>query len=295
VLGTAGIQSEASIANVITEISKSVTKEGALIRKGDKQELGRLLARVIVGPDQTSAEKAPVPSSFGAKYKPVDKKKNPIPVSVPTMRRAPYKPIPIPIIPKIPTHPPRIDELQYTERLSRERIDVIVSNVSENFLTEEEMALLLWVLFQNEEAIAFEDSERGTYKPEYYPDYVMETIPHIPWRLPPIRIAESIKGEMIQMLKNQMDNGNLEPSTASYRSRVFAIQKPHNKGLRIVHDLQPLNAVSIQDSMLPPNVSEFAEGFIGHAILYMGPWMYIWDTIIGLSTQTHGHSLHVKC
>ena len=121
------------------------------------------------------------------------------------------------------------------------------------FLSSEEADLLFWVVSQNEEAIAFDDSERGTYKREYFPDYVMEVVEHEPWRLPPIRIPESIREEVTQMLQNQLDNGNLEPSTASYRSRIFTVQKPNGKGLRIVHDLQPLNEVSVQDAMLPPN------------------------------------------
>ena len=63
-----------------------------------------------------------------------------------------------------------------------------------------------------------------------------------------------------------MDNGNLETSTASYQSCIFTVQKPHGKGLHIVHDLQPLNAVSVQNAMLPPNVQEFAEAFTGYAV-----------------------------
>jgi hypothetical protein len=182
------------------------------------------------------------------------------------MRREPYKPIPVPTLPKFPTHPPPVDQYPYSKRVTKERLDLILSNVTPNFLSPDEIALLLWVVSQNEEAIAFDDSERGTYSSEYFPDYIMEVVEHTPWRLPPIRIAESIRDEVIQMLQNQLDNGNLEPSTASYRSRMFTVQKPHGKGLRIVHDLQPLNAVSVQDAMLPPNVQEFADAFTGYSV-----------------------------
>ncbi|HZZ17678.1 MAG TPA: hypothetical protein VFE08_17165, partial [Candidatus Sulfotelmatobacter sp.] len=202
---------------------------------------------------------------FGSKYKRVDVKKMPVPVSMPPMKREPYKPIPIPIIPDLPAYPPPLDNLSYTPRLSEERIQQIIRNIPEGFLSNSELALLLWVAMQNEDAIAFDDSERGTYKSEYFPDYVMETIPHYPWQERPIRIPESIKGEIIGMLKGQVQNGNLEPSTSSYRSRVFAVKKPKG-GWRVVHDLQPLNEVSVQDAMLPPNVSDFAESFIGYSV-----------------------------
>jgi len=200
-----------------------------------------------------------------AKYKPVSKKKNPVPVSVPVMKREPYKPMPQPITPELPTHPPLPHDFHYTKRLTPERVEIIINNIPKGFLSDDEIGLLLWVIRQNEIAIAFDDSERGTYKREYFPDYVMETVPHVPWRLPPIRIPDAIVDEITAMLENQIANGNLEESTSSYRSRVFAVQKPKG-GYRVVHDLQPLNEVSVQDSLLPPNVTEFAESFMGHAI-----------------------------
>ena len=152
---------------------------------------------------------------------------------------------------------------------------IILKNIPQNFLSNDELSLLFWVVAQNEKAIAFDDSERGTYKNTYFPDYVMETIPHEPWRLPPIRIAESIKEEVTQMLRNQMDNGNLEVSTASYRSCIFTVQKPHGKGLRIVHDLQPLNAVSVQDAH--PMYRSLQKPL--WATPYMERWTCIPDTI----------------
>lgn len=252
-----------SMTNIISDICRIISgNKGSAIEKGEEERLGQVLSQLIIG----YAKKNPILSGFGGKYKPVAKKKNPVPISVPLMKREPYKPIPIPILPKFPTHPPSIKKFPYTKRITKERLEVLLRNIPPGFLSKAELALLLWVVSKNEEAIAFEDNERGTYKRKYFPDYVMETIPHLPWRLPPIRIAESIKDEVIQMLQNQMDNGNLETSTASYRSRIFTVQKPHGKGLRIVHDLQPLNAVSIQDAMLPPNVQEFAEAFTGHSI-----------------------------
>lgn len=144
-------------------------------------------------------------------------------------------------------------------------MELIVAGIQPGFLSEDEISLLMWVLRQNENAIAFDDSERGCFKQKYFPDYIIETVPHIPWAIRPLRVPESVKEEMNDMLRDQKESGNLETSESSYRSRMFVVQKPKG-GLRIVHDLQPLNLVSVQDVMLPPNVSEFAEDFIGYAI-----------------------------
>ena len=152
------------------------------------------------------------------------------------MRRQPYKPMPHPVIPPLPTHPPPLEVFPYTQRLMPERIQLLVDKIPKDFLTDNEILLLLWVVAQNESAPAFEDSERSTYKHKYFPDYVMETVPHHPWQLPPIRIPDSIKSDVMTLIENQLKNHNLEYSTSSYRSCVFAVKKPHGS-LCIVHDL----------------------------------------------------------
>ena len=59
------------------------------------------------------------------------------------------------------------------------------------------------------------------------------------------------------------DLGTYEPSSSSYRSRWFTVLKKNGK-LRIVHDLQPLNAITIRDSAVPPFTEQLAESFGGH-------------------------------
>jgi hypothetical protein len=144
-------------------------------------------------------------------------------------------------------------------------VQMILNNLDQDFLSDEEQNLLFWVLSQNEPAVAFDDSDCGRFKSEYFPDYIMETVPHTPWQLPPIRIHDAIKEEVTHMLKNQLHSGNISYSTSSYRSRMFVVIKPKG-GLRSVYDLRNLNKVSVQDAMLPPNVSEFADAFVGYSI-----------------------------
>ena len=59
-----------------------------------------------------------------------------------------------------------------------------------------------------------------------------------------------------------------EPSDASYRSQWFCVKKK-NGSLRIVHDLQPLNAVTICNAAVPPFVDQFIEGMAARACYSM--------------------------
>ena len=127
------------------------------------------------------------------------------------------------------------------------------------------MELLIDVMMQYEKAIAFMDLERGTFSRNYYPDYVIQTVLHQPWQRKPIRLPQSRREEVIKIMKEQMASGKYEPSSASYRSTFFAVEKKGG-ALRVVHDLQPLNAVTIRDATLPPRVDSMIESFSGRAV-----------------------------
>ena len=233
------------------------------VSQQDEETTGMILAASIC--QHKTKRNARTINAMGAKYKPVAKKKRPVPVSMPILKRQPYKPLPVPVLPSFPVHPPRIEDFMYTSRLTKERVDIILGNMDADFLSEDERRLIFWVLTQNEQAVAFEDRERGQFSKKYFPDYIMETVPHTPWQLPPIPIPRAIKTEVEKLLRDQFESGNLERSYSSYRARMFTVKKPSG-GLRIVWDLQELNKYSVQDAMLPPNISEFAESFVGHSI-----------------------------
>ena len=74
-----------------------------------------------------------------------------------------------------------------------------------------------------------------------------------------------------------------ELSAAAYRSCWFCMLKQDGKMLRLVHDLQPLNAVTIWDSSVPPFVEHLAESFGGYTVYSM----------MDLFTGYDQHLLHV--
>ena len=66
-------------------------------------------------------------------------------------------------------------------------------------------------------------------------------------------------------MKEQMSSRKYESSSVSYHSTFFTMEKKDG-ALRVVHDLQPLNAVTVRDAMLPPRVDNMIKSFTGHTV-----------------------------
>jgi hypothetical protein len=114
----------------------------------------------------------------------------------------------------------------------------------------------------NEEALAFEDKDRGMLKESYFSDYIMPTVLHTPWEFKNIPIPPGIRDKVIELLKAKVETGVYEASQSSYRCRWFCVLKKNGK-LRIIHNLQLLNKVSIRDAGLLPILDDFVEPFAG--------------------------------
>ncbi|RDB15415.1 hypothetical protein Hypma_004284, partial [Hypsizygus marmoreus] len=193
-----------------------------------------------------------------------DRKVRPVPSYMPEAATQEFKPVIIPQLPPLSLNPLPLDEFVPTRRLTRERLDMILTSVPAGFLQPREIDLLVDILKNRDQALAFDDSERGTFSPEYFPDYEIPVIEHTPWVQDPIRIPKAIEDEVRTILIAHENAGKYEPSTASYRSRIFAVAK--KGGIRVVADVQELNRVTVRDSGLPPRVDDFAESFVGCVI-----------------------------
>src|SRR5258708_1157945 len=106
------------------------------------------------------------------------------------------------------------------------------------------------------------DLECGTFSQSYYPDYVIRTVPHQPWWQKLIQLPQSRCEEVIHIMKEQMSSRKYEPSSASYCLTFFTVEKKGG-ALRVVHNLQPLNTVTVQDATLPPHINNMIESFSG--------------------------------
>jgi molybdopterin-biosynthesis enzyme MoeA-like protein len=64
----------------------------------------------------------------------------------------------------------------------------------------------------------------------------------------------------MELLKQKVEMGILEPSSAPYLNRWFTVPKK-NETLRFLQDLQPVNKVTIRNGGVGPTIDEFAEAF----------------------------------
>src|SRR5271168_4507506 len=124
------------------------------------------------------------------------------------------------------------------------------------------------VLCNNKMGLAWDQSEKGRFRDDYLSPVVIPTIEHVPWahRQPPI--SPGIHDKVLKLIQSKIDSSVYEPSNSSYQSKWFCVAKK-NGSVRIVHDLQPLNAVTIRDAATLPYVEHFAEQSAGRSIYTM--------------------------
>jgi hypothetical protein len=183
------------------------------------------------------------------KYKPVDKKivlvKTTLPDGYRIIRRA--HPNPLGDMPTLPTHPPdfspgRIYTLEWYEQHNAN---------PDGFLWPDKVKLVHHLVRVQEDAFAWTELEKGKFKDEYFAPILIPTIKHVPWVLRNIPILPGIYSKVIDIIRDKIALGVYEDSNASYRSRWFCVPKKDGMSLRLVHDLQPLNQVTIRDSAVP--------------------------------------------
>lgn len=196
-------------------------------------------------------------------YKPVHRKVRPVPTTLPESARV-TRQIPEDPLLTLPSLSPNPPEFIPTEKLTEERMKIF--GLEDNtFLQPEEVKLFKEVIRLNEPAWAFKEKERSSFRDDYFTPYVIPVVEHVPWAERNMRIPPGILDQVIALLKEKIDAGVYEPSQSSYRSRWFCVLKKSGD-LRIVHDLQPLNKVTIKDAGLPPNLDEYVEVFAGSSV-----------------------------
>ncbi|KAJ3536315.1 hypothetical protein NMY22_g6081 [Coprinellus aureogranulatus] len=179
---------------------------------------------------------------------------------------------PLKDMPELSTRPM---DFEPTGRYTQERMEAMDKAHSGEFLQPEERKLLHEFMMKHNEGFAWDDSERGRFKPEYFPPVEIPTIPHTPWVLKNIPIPPGLYDKVCEIIKQKIDAGVYEPSNSSYRSRWFCVLKKDGESLRLVHSLEPLNAVTIAHSGIPPATEELASKFAGRSCggcldLYVG-------------------------
>ena len=212
--------------------------------------------------------------STGTKYKKVADKVKPVLGNLDEKFRIirEIKGDPLATLPVLPTHPP---DFVPTGRYTEERKKAMDKLHKGTFLWPEERKLLHHFVGVHNEAFAWDDTERGSFKSEYFPPIVIPTVAHVPWVLKNRPVPPGLYNRICDLIKQKIDAGVYEPSNSSYRSRWFCVLKKDGESLRIVHSLEPLNKVTIAHSGVPPATEDLAAKFAGRACggcldLYVG-------------------------
>jgi hypothetical protein len=204
-----------------------------------------------------------LPSYAVRKYKRVENKVRPVATTTPADARVTRRWIddPLEMIPHVTPNPGPFLPMG---RLTQARWDTLKIG-KDGFLWPEEVKLAAHILRLNNHALAWEDSERGRLRRDMFPDVKIATIEHIPWAERPIPVPPGIKNEFMELIQNKLSTGVYEPSNSAYRSKIFTVTKKQGT-IRIVHDLQKLNSLTIKDAGLPPAVEQFAKWYAGKSI-----------------------------
>ncbi|KAJ7194444.1 hypothetical protein GGX14DRAFT_306776, partial [Mycena pura] len=168
----------------------------------------------------------------------------------------------------LPINPPDWRSLKFGTRITRDRLEAMLAKIKPNTLTESETNLIAYVVIAREYAFAWNFAEKGFFSREYYPDYEYPVIEHTPWQKPPITIPYALLPDVCKVIDDGERDGRFEPTVSSYRCAMFPVAKKPGSDppIRIILNLEPLNAVTIQDAAMVDNINEFAESFVGYAI-----------------------------
>lgn len=207
------------------------------------------------------------------KYKPVALKTKPVMGELPDKFRIVRNIIGDPLA-DLPTLSPDPPKFIPTGRYTQERKDLF-DKANPGFLWPAERDLLHHFMMLHQDGFAWDDSERGHFREDFFPPVDIPVIPHTPWVLRNIPIPPGIYDAVCKLLKRKIDAGVFEPSNSSYRSRWFCVAKKDGVSLRIVQSLEPLNKVTIQHSGVPPFTEQIIDHFCGRACgsmmdLYVG-------------------------
>ena len=128
------------------------------------------------------------------KYKPIDHKVRPVPSYMPNPQGQVLKRVIIPDLSPLPFTVPALTDFVPTECITQEHLELMLKTIPKDFLLPREIDLLVFILRNCKQSIAFKDAERGTFSCKYFPDYEIPVIEHTPWVQAPIQIPKAIEG-----------------------------------------------------------------------------------------------------
>ncbi|CAD6928239.1 unnamed protein product, partial [Tilletia caries] len=147
------------------------------------------------------------------------------------------------------------------------------------FLHDDEKEALIKVTLHHEMAFSFDRSEKGLLKATYADPYQIRTVSHEPWIGKTIPFPKSRIKEIRDIYAEQIEAGDIEPADGPYVTPHFFVAKK-NGAIRKVVDMSALNAVTIRDANVPPNLNDFCEALSGRVCYGSGDGHSFFDQIV---------------
>jgi hypothetical protein len=154
---------------------------------------------------------------------------------------------------------PKFSTLTKGTRLTDERVALTQIGID---LLPQEKELLMQVLYNREAVLSWDFSEIGKVRSAVAVPQQIRTVPHTAWQAPGFPIPRALTGTVVEMLKDRISSGLLEPCYGPYRNPWFLVKKKSGK-YRMVNAAMNINKVTVRDANLPPSVDEFSEEFAG--------------------------------
>ncbi|KAL3675475.1 hypothetical protein R1sor_025423 [Riccia sorocarpa] len=195
-----------------------------------------------------------------AKYKVVAKKVKPMAVQLPPDSQQQVQ--------RVTNEPILRNPQRVGHKFTRETLEQLQIGGGE-FLNSAEKRVFEAMIQRHGRAFSFVAEEIGCADPAVVAPMIIFTVPHVPWDMRPIPVPRAMLPKVIELLKEKVRMGILEPSMAPYSSRWFTVPKKSG-ALRFIQDLQPANSVTIRNLGMGPIVDEVADAFAGRAIYSIG-------------------------
>ena len=115
-------------------------------------------------------------------------------------------------------HPP---DLIPSLKLTQARLDILKINC-DGFLWPDEERIFIMVFKNNEDVLAYTESEQGTLRANYFFDYIIPIVEHEPWAHTQNPIPHGLMPKAVDFICSKLAKGVYEPSQGSYHSQWFS-------------------------------------------------------------------------
>jgi hypothetical protein len=161
-------------------------------------------------------ETIPIFVSAKKKYKPVAKKVRSVLAPVPEQFRIVRNILgdPLADMPKLDPNPP--SQFVPTSRYTIECRDITDKSHATDFLWQQERDLMHDFMKKQDMGFAWDDSQRGRFRTDFFPPVEFPLVPHMPWVQKNIPIPPGIYDDVCKLIRRKMDAGVYEDSNSSY-------------------------------------------------------------------------------